>query len=113
MCTEGHGVEPTAETPLHRLSAAVSVLQVIEREGKRGREGGRFFQSLCGFCAAQFIHLSPHSASLFPPFPGECEASQQYASELEDVLAHCAPKSGVAAFIAESIQVQLHMPLFL
>ena len=36
---------------------------------------------------------------------GECEAAQQYVRQLEDVLAHSAPKAGVAAFIAEYIQV--------
>ena len=39
------------------------------------------------------------------PTTGECEASKMYASDLKDVLAHCAPKAGVAAFIAEYIQV--------
>ena len=43
----------------------------------------------------------------FPHTSGECEASQLYVSELQDVLAHCAPKAGVAAFIAEAIQVVL------
>ena len=37
---------------------------------------------------------------------GECEASEQYVRQLEDVLDHCAPKAGVAGFIAEYIQVR-------
>ena len=36
---------------------------------------------------------------------GECKASEQYVRQLEDVLDHCAPKAGVAGFIAEYIQV--------
>ncbi|CAI8008520.1 Alanine--glyoxylate aminotransferase 2, mitochondrial [Geodia barretti] len=44
---------------------------------------------------------------------GECEAAQQYVRQLEDVLAHSAPKAGVAAFIAEYIQGvggSVHLP---
>ena len=37
---------------------------------------------------------------------GHCEASEQYVIQLQDMLAHCAPKAGVAAFIAETIQVR-------
>lgn len=36
---------------------------------------------------------------------GQCSASEMYVAQLDDVLAHTIPKKGVAAFIAEPIQV--------
>ena len=39
---------------------------------------------------------------------GQCKASELYVDQLKDVLLHCAPKSGVAAFIAEVVQVILY-----
>ena len=41
------------------------------------------------------------------PPPGQCKASEQYVDQLKDTLAHSTPKKGVAAFIAEPIQVRL------
>ena len=38
---------------------------------------------------------------------GECAASRQYVAQLQDMLVHCTSKSGVAAFIAEPIQVNI------
>ena len=40
------------------------------------------------------------------PLSGWCSASEQYVEQLKDTLAHSTPKKGVAAFIAEPIQVK-------
>ena len=37
--------------------------------------------------------------------PGECQANDMYIDQLKDVIRHSTPKSGLAGFIAEAIQV--------
>ena len=37
--------------------------------------------------------------------PGECEATDRYVDQLQDMLRYSAPKTGVAGMFAESIQV--------